>query len=145
MFRQPFNWREIERLRRDMDSLIAGTAPRLQRGRAALFPAVNVWANEQEGVLVTTELPGVAPDTVNITVTADTLTISGARVPEDLPEAAQYHRRERYCDEFSRTVQLPFTVNTEQVEAAAENGVLTITLPRAEAEKPRQITVKAAS
>ena len=70
------------------------------------------------------------------------MTISGLRAPEDLPEGAQYHRRERFCDEFSRTVQLPYTVDTNQVEATAENGVLQITLPRAEAEKPRQIEVK---
>jgi HSP20 family protein len=142
MFRQPFNWREIERLRRDMDRLFDVTAPRLARGRAARFPAVNVWASEQDGVIVSAELPGVAPEAIDISVTADTLTISGSRSPEDLPEEAQYHRRERYCDAFERTVQLPFTVNTEGVEAAAENGVLTITLPRAEAEKPRQIEVK---
>ena len=141
MFRQPFNWREIERLRRDMDRLLENSM-RLPRVRAARYPAVNVWANEQEGVIVSAELPGVSPETLDISVTADTLTISGTRSPDDLPEGAQYHRRERYCDEFSRTVQLPFTVNTNQVEATAENGVLMITLPRAEAEKPKQIEVK---
>ena len=142
MFRQPFNWREIERLRRDMDRLFENTVPRLPRARAARFPVINVWADEQEGALVTAELPGISPEDINISVTADTLTLSGSRAPEDLPQEAQYHRRERYCDEFSRTMQLPYTVNTDQVAATAENGVLTITLPRAEAEKPRQIEVK---
>lgn len=141
MFRQPFNWREMERLRRDMDRLLESTAPRFARGRGR-FPAVNVWTSEQEGVFVTAELPGVAPDNIDISVTADTLTINGSRKPEDLPEGAQYHRRERYCDEFSRAVQLPYNVNTAGVEASVENGVLTIVLPRAEAEKPRQISVK---
>ncbi len=51
MFRQPFNWREIERLRRDMDRLFEISVPRLPRTRAARFPAVNVWTNDQEGVL----------------------------------------------------------------------------------------------
>lgn len=142
MFRQPFNWREMEKLRRDMDRLFESPAFRLPRGRAGRFPAVNVWTNEQEGVIVSAELPGVAPEAIDISVTADTLTISGSRSPENLPEGAQYHRRERYCDEFSRSVQLPYTVNTDQVAAAIENGVLRVTLPRAEAEKPRQITVK---
>jgi HSP20 family protein len=128
-----------------MERLLESTGPRLVRGRAANFPAVNVWTNEQEGIIVSAELPGVSPETIDISVTADTLTISGTRKPEDLPEGAQYHRRERYCADFSRTVQLPYTVNTEAVEAAAENGVLKITLPRAEAEKPRQISVKAAA
>jgi HSP20 family protein len=142
MFRQPFNWREMEKLRRDMDRLFESPSFRLSRGRASRFPAVNVWTNESEGVIVSAELPGVSPEAIDITVTADTLTISGSRAPEDLPEGAQYHRRERYCDEFSRSVQLPYTVDTDQVEAAVENGVLKITLPRAEAEKPRQISVK---
>ena len=141
MFRQPFNWREIDRLRRDMDRLLENSM-RLPRARAARYPAVNVWTNEQEGVIVSAELPGVSPEKLDISVTADTLTISGSRSPENLPAEAQYHRRERYCDEFSRIVQLPFTVNTNQVEASAENGVLVITLPRAEAEKPKQIAVK---
>jgi HSP20 family protein len=141
MFRQPYNWREIDRLRRDMDRLFE-TSARRPLGRAARFPAVNVWADEKEGVIVSAELPGVSPEILDISVTADTLTINGTRSPEDLPEEAQYHRRERYCADFSRSVQLPYTVDTNQVEASVENGVLTITLPRAEAEKPRQIEVK---
>ncbi len=145
MFRQPFNWREIERLRRDMERLFEVSGPRLARSRAAHFPAVNVWANDEEGVIVSAEVPGVSAESLDISVTADTLTISGSRSAEDLPEGAQYHRHERFCDEFSRTVQLPYTVDTSQVEAAAENGVLMITLPRAEAEKPRQIEVKASA
>ena len=145
MFRQPFNWREVDKLRRDMERLLESTGPRLARGRAANFPAVNVWTNDQEGVVVSAELPGVSAEAIDISVTADTLTISGTRKPVDLPEGAQYHRRERYCADFSRTVQLPYNVHTGEVEAAAENGVLKITLPRAEAEKPKQITVKAAA
>jgi HSP20 family protein len=124
-----------------MERLFDSTAPRLSRGRAR-FPAVNVWTNDQEGVIVSAELPGVASDSLDITVTADTLTISGERKPTELPENARYHRRERYCAEFNRTVQLPYTVSSDQVEAALENGVLQITLPRAEAEKPKQITIK---
>lgn len=139
MFRQPLNWQEMERLRQDMNRLFESSRP---RSRAARFPAINVWSNDLEGVIVSAELPGVSPEALDISVTADTLTINGSRLPEDLPEGAQYHRRERYCDEFSRTVQLPYTVDTNQVEASAENGILTITLPRAEAEKPRQIEVK---
>jgi HSP20 family protein len=135
----------MERLRRDMDRLFEATPAALRRVRGVRFPAIDVWADENEGVVVTSEIPGVAPDALDIAVTADTLTISGARTPDDLPEGAQYHRRERYCDEFSRTVQLPFTVDKDGVEATFENGVLRITLPRAEDEKPRQIAVKAAS
>ena len=117
----------------------------MPRARARGFPAVNIWTNDQEGIIVSAELPGISPEALDISVTADTLTISGSRSPEDLPDGVQYHRRERYCDEFSRTVQLPYTVDTNQVEASAENGVLMISLPRAEAEKPKQIEVKASA
>ena len=141
MFRQPFNWREIDRLRRDMDRLFEGSM-RLPHVRSGRYPAVNVWTNDQEGVIVSAELPGVSPEALDISVTADTLTISGSRAPEDLPEGAQYHRRERFCEPFSRTVQLPYSVDTNKVEASAENGALMISLPRAEAEKPKQIEVK---
>jgi HSP20 family protein len=60
-----------------------------------------------------------------------------------MPESAQYHRRERGFGEFNRTVQLPFAINKEKVEATVQSGVLQVTLPRAEAEKPRQISIKA--
>ncbi len=143
MFRQPYNWREVDRLRRDMDRLFESTLPRAQRQRAPSFPAINVWTNDKEGIIVTAELPGVAPEDIEVTVTADTLTLSGKRQPEQTPETTKYHRRERSYGEFNRTVQLPYSVNQEKVKAAAQNGVLQITLPRAEAEKPKQITVRA--
>jgi len=143
MFRQPVTWREMDRLRRDMDRLFEGTLPRWQRPRTTGFPAINVWSSKDEGVLVTAELPGIDPSDIDISVTADTLTISGARQREKLPESTQYHRQERVFGEFSRTFQLPYTVNREKVEATVKNGILHVTLPRAEAEKPKQITVQA--
>lgn len=140
MFRQPFNWREFEQVRRDMDRMFS----RSRRMRASGFPAINVWTNDAEGAILTTELPGIDTEDVDITVTGDTLTINGCCQPDEAPESAQYHRRERSRGDFSRTVQLPYTVDPDKVEAVVEKGVLTITLPRAEAEKPRQIAVKTA-
>ena len=106
------------------------------------YPAMNVWTNE-DGAVVTAELPGVEPDNINIAVTGDTLTLKGSRTPEELKEGEQYHRRERGHGQFTRTFQLPFQVEAEKVEANFEKGVLSITLPRAEAEKPRKIAIKA--
>ena len=142
MFRQPFNWRELDQMRRDMDRLFTDSFPRIRRTRAG-FPAINVWTNDSEGAILTTELPGINPEDVNISVTGDTLTIDGCCKPAEAPESAQYHRRERSRGDFSRTVQLPYTINPDKVEARVEKGILTIVLPRAEAEKPRQIAVKA--
>jgi HSP20 family protein len=143
MFRQPYNWREVDRVRRDMDRLFESTFPRIQRHRAPSFPAINVWSNDKEGIIVTAELPGVAPDDIDIEVTADTLTLSGKRQPEQVPETTKYHRRERSYGEFTRTFQLPYSVNRDKVKATVQNGVLQISLPRAEAERPKQIAVHA--
>ena len=142
MFRQPFGWREMDRLRRDMDKLFESSLPRWQRQRTASFPAINMYTNSEEGVVVTAELPGVSSEELNISVTGDTLTISGSRQREELPESVHFHRQERGFGEFNRTFQLPYSINKANVEAAMQNGVLHITLPRAEAEKPKQITVQ---
>lgn len=144
MFRQPFNWRELDQMRRDMDRLFSDSFPRVRRMRASGFPAINVWTNDDEGAVLTTELPGIDPDDVSISVTGDTLTINGCCKPVEAPESAQYHRRERSRGDFSRTVQLPYTIDPNKVEARVDMGILTVVLPRAEAEKPRQISVKSA-
>ncbi len=143
MFRQPFSFGEVDRLRRDMDRLFEVTFPRLQRNRRTGFPAINVWTKDSEGIVVTAELPGVSPEDVDISVTADTLTISGKRQSEEASEGVKYHRQERTFGEFSRTFQLPYSVNRDKVEATVRNGVLHMTLPRADVEKPKQISVKA--
>jgi HSP20 family protein len=133
-------WREMERLRREMDQLFSTVGSGLNV--APCYPAMNVWAN-QDGALITAELPGVRPEDIEISVVSDTLTLSGQRQPEELEEGDTYHRRERACGSFSRTFQLPFPVAADQVEAAFDKGVLRVTLPRLEEDKPRKITVKA--
>jgi HSP20 family protein len=74
----------------------------------------------------------------------DTLTVSGKRQSVNLEDGERLHRRERGYGEFTRTFQLPFNVEADAVEAAFEKGVLNIVLPRAEADKPKKITVQAA-
>ena len=135
-------WREMERLRREMDRIVSnvGTAT----GAAAPgYPALNVWTNE-DGAIVTAELPGVSAEDIEISVVDDTLTLSGARKANDLKEGEVYHRRERGSGKFARALQLPFPVQATKVEAVFDKGVLSISLPRLEADKPRKITVKAA-
>jgi HSP20 family protein len=114
------------------------------RGRvfsAPNYPAINIWTNDN-GQFITAEMPGVHPDDINIDVSADALSISGERKPEEAVKEANYHRRERSYGAFSRTIQLPFIVDTNKVEANFKNGVLMISLPRAEADKPKKITIK---
>ena len=133
-------WREMSRMRHQMDSLMNRMGTGL--ATAPSYPAMNVWLNE-DGAIVTAELPGFDPEALDISVVNDTLTLSGDRCAEDIGEDAVYHRRERRCGKFTRTFQLPFLVEGNAVEASFENGVLKIQVPRAEADKPKKIAVKA--
>ena len=135
-------WSDMERLRREMNRLFstypATTGSRVTPG----YPAMNIWTNE-DGVVVTAELPGIDPEKLDIAVVENTLTLSGERPSLELAEGEVYHRRERGYGKFTRSFQLPFNVEANNVQAVYEKGVLHITLPRAEADKPRKITVKA--
>jgi HSP20 family protein len=104
------------------------------------YPALNVWTNE-EGAVITAELPGVNAEDLDISLTGDTLTFRGSRAPEELEEGESYHRRERAYGDFVRSIRLPFGIDAGKVEASSRNGLLRLTLPRAEAEKPKKIEV----
>lgn len=135
--------REMEQLRREMNRMFAATPQSSEDARALTHPAMNVWRNQNEAI-ITAELPGVNPEDIDISVTGDTLTVSGDRQPDELPEGTTYHRRERGCGRFARAFQLPFPVESGKVEAVLEKGMLQIFLPRLEADKPRKISIKAA-
>jgi HSP20 family protein len=104
------------------------------------YPSVNVWTNT-DGAIVTAELPGIDTEELDISVRENVLTITGNRSATELQEGAVYHRRERSHGKFQRILELPFIVDTAGVEANYEKGVLRILLPRAEADKPRKISV----
>ncbi len=144
-YRSFFNpWDESLLWRREfMNRLLSDWLGVMEDRPAPTYPAMNVWMNE-EGAIITAELPGIAPEDLDISVVGDTLTVSGERKPEELKEGETYHRRERGYGKFSRAFQLPFEVEADKVSATFKNGVLHITLPRAEADKPRKIAVKAA-
>ncbi len=125
-------WRSFERMNR----AAAGFVP------AAEFPAVNIWAGGDSAV-VTAELPGIDPNEVDISMMEKTVTIRASRKPEGAGDGQSYHRRERWYGEFSRTIDLPYTIDAGKVEAKFNRGVLHLTLPRAEQEKPKKITIKA--
>lgn len=135
-------WRDVERLRREMNRLFSDWPAKATWDNTPGYPAMNVWTDEDSAV-VTAELPGVLPEHIDISVEDGTLTLRGDRQP-DREQAVTYHRRERRHGSFVRTFQLPFRVDGEKVEASFRNGVLQILLPRAEADKPRRIAVKTA-
>ena len=129
-------WRQVRQPYRFAGS---ATAPRLRVGPR--FPALNVWTNEDRAV-ATVRLPGVDPEQLDISVENDTITISGSRDPQDTEDKALYLRRELRYGKFSRTFQLPFQVDADAVEAHLENGILTLSLPQSEADKPKKIVVQ---
>jgi HSP20 family protein len=115
---------------------LPGRAPRFR------YPPLNVWQSE-DGVVVDVELPGVEADSVDVTVANGVLTVSGKRDGMD-DEKVGNIRRERATGDFSRSVRLPFRVEEGGIAATYRHGVLRISLPRAEEDKPKRITVKAA-
>lgn len=132
-------WRDFARMQQEMDRLFHVVNDSYGPG----FPPVNVYSGTDQ-VVVSAELPGVAAEHVDISVLDDTLTIQGSRPADDAPEDAVAHRRERGTGDFSRRVRLPFRVEASAVDAKFENGVLEITLPRAEADRPKRIPVHSA-
>jgi HSP20 family protein len=118
----------------------AGEAGRQFAGTAA-FPLVNV-REENEAFHVEAELPGLAQDQLNVEVSHRTqVTISGELKP--VGQEGQWHRKERPSGRFERTLTFPAPIDAEKVEARLENGVLHLTLPKAEEARPRKITVTA--
>jgi HSP20 family protein len=137
----PNVWREMDKLQGEMNRLFDSTFSRRYRN-APSFPAVNVWANE-DGLVITAEVPGINTDDIDIVVVGETMTISGTRAWDELNENTKYHRQERGHGDFTRTVKLPFLVDSDKVDASFVDGVLNITLPRKDEDKPKKITVTA--
>jgi HSP20 family protein len=134
---------ELDRMRRDVDRLFEGLVGSFREPTAGVFPLTNV-TEDDHNYYVRAELPGMASDEIDISVTGDSLSVSGERKIAAEKKEAKYHRREREAGKFSRMISLPGQIDTEKVEASCLDGILTITLPKAEAAKPKQITVKSA-
>ena len=139
---EPF--RELVSLREAMNRLFEesfvrpwGAFPRWAEG-----PAVDMYETDT-AVMVKAAIPGVDPKDVEISVTGDTLTIRGEVKKEEQVKEENYLRRERYYGSFCRSFLLPTRVVADDAEAVFENGVLTLTLPKAEEVKPKTIKVKA--
>jgi len=93
---------------------------------------------------VKAELPGVAPEDVSISVTGNVLTISGEKKSEAKAEDEKFRRTERRYGKFVRSLEFPAALDGRKVEAKVRNGILVVTLPKAEESRPRTIEVKPA-
>jgi len=109
---------------------------------AGVFPPVNI-TEDSEHYYVRAEVPGIRAKELEISAIGRTLSISGKREIDNESAVASYHRKERAEGEFNRTVTLPAEFDTGRVEAQYKAGILTVTLPKAETAKPRQIVVSA--
>jgi HSP20 family protein len=107
-------------------------------------PAVDIYETENELVLKA-DLPEVEPNDIDVRIENQTLTLAGQRKFEKQDAGKGYHRIERSYGNFTRSFAVPNTFDTGTVAAAFKNGVLTVTLPKREAAKPRTIKVEAAA
>ena len=133
-------FRELRRLQEDMDRLVGGLSSGVAGlAAASAFPSVNIYSG-QDGIAVLAELPGVNSEDIEVSAQGDTLTLQGKRTPV-ADDASAYHRNERRSGAFTRSVQLPYRIDPSRIEAHLENGVLRLSLPRPEEDKPRRITI----
>ncbi len=96
-----------------------------------------------DAVVIKASIPGVKPEDINISVTGDTLTIRGETKEDGEFDASDYHIREMRFGSFARSILLPSQIVSDKANAEFENGVLKLTLPKAEEVKPKTITIKA--
>lgn len=104
-------------------------------------PPVDIYEDENT-VVIKAELPGVDQNDIQVKIEDSTLTLRGERKHDQTVKKENYHRIERYYGSFQRSFSLPRTVDQEKVKATCEKGILTITLPKKEETRPKQITVE---
>ena len=106
------------------------------------FPLLNLWTNP-DGAIIKAEVPGVSADDLEISIRRDTVTLRGTRKGEPTEDAVVL-RQERVTGSFARNMVLPFRVDAEKASAKFDHGVVTLTLPRPEEDKPHRISISRA-
>lgn len=144
------NWdmfRELDNLRREVDEAFRNVGlgrvpvPQFLTGPGTRrFPLVNISENETD-VYVEALLPGVDPKGIELSVLRNTLTLSGERKAPKSDRNHVWHRNERGVGKFSRTIELPAEIDAGRVTAQAVNGMLVVTMAKAEAAMPKKIAV----
>jgi HSP20 family protein len=140
---------EMESLRREIDEVFRGFgssrlfSPSFLPGLVANeYPLINL--SEDENCFYARALmPGLPSENIDLNITQRTLTITGERKEAEADQQRIWHRRERGGGRFLRAIELPTAVDTAKLDARYRNGILTVTLPKAEAAKTRKIAVKA--
>jgi HSP20 family protein len=144
LIRRPTPLGELISLRATMDRLFDDTFGRPRNGWLTASPAVAVDVHSTgDAVVVQAALPGVKPEDVDISVLGETLTITASSASDAEQNEDGYTYREIRRGSFTRTVTLPKNLKTDEATATFENGLLRLSIPMAEAAKPRQIKISA--
>jgi len=134
--------RAFASISRDLHRQLANDRNRSFRGTRGVFPAVNLHESDT-GYILTAELPGVAPENIDVSIEGATVTLSGERKVERVAgDGVAVHRRERQSGTFRRAFELPAEIDLDAAKATHRNGVLTLDLPKTAAVQPRQIPVE---
>ena len=140
--RNQFN--QLNILKRQMDLLSDAMSHRAPMGRfvtSGVFPAINL-TEDENSYYVRAELPGMKSGDIEVQVVGRNLTLSGERKFESEGENVRYHRREREAGRFSRIIDLPGDIDPDKVTAKLTNGLIVVTIAKAESARPRTITVE---
>jgi HSP20 family protein len=131
-------------LRDEIDRLFESPLAELTRASHLLSgwtPALDVY-EDKDNIFVKAELPGMKKESIDISLHDGSLSISGERKSEEKSEGTEVYRSERFVGRFQRTIALPTAVAGDKVKAQYKDGILTVTLPKAEEAKPKQIDVQ---
>lgn len=146
-FQRPLwpEFNQITNLRDEINRLFETPLEEWARGSDVLnawSPALDLY-EDKDNLIVRAELPGLKKEEIDISLHDGTLAISGERKQEKKLEDSQTSREERFYGKFQRSLGLPKAVNPNAVKASYKDGILTVTLPKTEEAKPRQIAVNA--
>ncbi len=126
----------------DMDKAFGNMLPTLRDSRG-FMPAVDVY-EDQDNVIVETQLAGIDPNKVDVSIENDILSIKGESEKQSEIDEKNYYRKEIHRGSFFRSVQLPVHVQGDQARALAESGILKITIPKTKESKPNRIKIETA-
>jgi len=137
--RSPFS--ELERMRQQVDNFLSRVPdsgmPSLHAG---VFPSINL-TEDKDHYYLRAELPGISAEDLDIQATGNNLSISGERKIEVEKDNVRYHRKEREEGKFSRAISLPGDIDADGVSASLTNGILKVSVSKAEKAKPKQISI----
>ena len=133
-------WDPFRDFQREVGRLFENMEPHQHWRMVRGVPPINLYDSGDHYTL-TAQLPGVTADAVDLSITGETLTLRGDRKRAEGVIEESYRRQERQFGRWTRTITLPDRVDSAKVSATFGNGVLTVTLPKAEESKPRQISV----